>query len=241
MTEFNKTDREKRENSAVMLGRRRLGKNIFLPMPVTLIGTKIGDQVNFMTAGWVSRVNAEPPRIGVAVNRTHISADAILETGKFSICLPGHDYLGKVDQCGVLSGRDFDKSEIFTTFYGVLGDVPMALECPVCIECTLHETVKGESNYFFIGNIEAVHADPNCLSGQATVDPEMAGFIMLTMPDNRYWNLGMEIGRAWSLGKQIPLPPALGNVDDSDQIPHDSSIENSIDNSLENRDFYDEA
>lgn len=229
MTENSKpqqSEADRNKLSAVMLGRRRMDKNMFLPMPVTIIGTTIDDRPNFMTAGWVARVNAEPARIGVSISRDHATADAIIKNGSFSVCVPGHDILSRVDQCGVISGRDFDKSALFSHFYGVLKDVPMIVECPVCMECSLHETLSGESNYFFIGNIEAVHADPKCLSGESTLDPEMAGFIILTMPDNRYWSLGMEIGRAWSIGKSRPLPPVLGDISDDESIPLDESVPN---------------
>lgn len=43
----------------------QLDKNFFIPMPVTLIGSMYKGKPNFMAAGWVSRVNANPPQIGI--------------------------------------------------------------------------------------------------------------------------------------------------------------------------------
>jgi flavin reductase (DIM6/NTAB) family NADH-FMN oxidoreductase RutF len=42
----------------------KIDNNVFIPMPVTLVGCLLKGRANFMTAGWVSRVNANPPWIG---------------------------------------------------------------------------------------------------------------------------------------------------------------------------------
>ena len=41
------------------------------PNPVTLVGTEVEGRANFMALGWVSRVNAKPPLVGIGVNRLH--------------------------------------------------------------------------------------------------------------------------------------------------------------------------
>ena len=41
-----------------------IGTNTFVyPNPVTLLGANVEGRANFMSLGWVSRVNAEPPYI----------------------------------------------------------------------------------------------------------------------------------------------------------------------------------
>lgn len=40
----------------------KLDSNVFLyPMPVVLVGAEVQGKPNFMTVGWVSRVNLKPP------------------------------------------------------------------------------------------------------------------------------------------------------------------------------------
>jgi flavin reductase (DIM6/NTAB) family NADH-FMN oxidoreductase RutF len=46
--------------------------NVFIyPMPVTLVGTLVDERVNFMTVGWISRVNGNPPYISIGINKNH--------------------------------------------------------------------------------------------------------------------------------------------------------------------------
>jgi flavin reductase (DIM6/NTAB) family NADH-FMN oxidoreductase RutF len=50
----------------------KINNNVFVyPMPVTLLGANVEGKANFMALGWVSRVNANPPMIGVGVNKSH--------------------------------------------------------------------------------------------------------------------------------------------------------------------------
>ena len=49
-----------------------IGANTFVfPMPVTLLGTQVNARPNFMALGWLTRVNANPPMIGVGVGKHH--------------------------------------------------------------------------------------------------------------------------------------------------------------------------
>lgn len=50
------------------MSKSRIGNNVFFPMPVTLVGTIVQGKANFMTVAWVSRVNAQPPEVGIGIN-----------------------------------------------------------------------------------------------------------------------------------------------------------------------------
>lgn len=63
------------------------------------------------------------------------------------------------DRCGLISGRDVDKSEWFDVFYGGLETAPMISECPVSLECRVIETVSLGHMSVFIGEIVEVYAD----------------------------------------------------------------------------------
>ena len=91
-----------------------IGKNGFIyPMPVALLGTKIGDKANFMTLGWVMRASVNPPLLTVSVNKNHLTNTAIRENKTFSINFPNIDLLEKTDYCGLVSGKRTDKSNLF--------------------------------------------------------------------------------------------------------------------------------
>jgi flavin reductase (DIM6/NTAB) family NADH-FMN oxidoreductase RutF len=177
--------------------------NAFIfPMPVVLVGTRAMGKANFMTVGWVSRVNASPPMIAVGIGKHHYTAPFIVENGTFSICVPSAGMTEKVDYCGLVSGEKVDKSKLFDVFYGMLKTAPMIRECPLCIECRLVKAVELPTNDVFIGEIAASYADERCLTDGKPdfrkVDP-----LLLTMPDNGYWTIGDRVGKAWNDGRKL--------------------------------------
>jgi flavin reductase (DIM6/NTAB) family NADH-FMN oxidoreductase RutF len=180
----------------------KIDQNVFIPMPVTLVGSLLKGKANFMAAGWVSRVNAKPPWIGIGIGRLHATAEGIIENSSFSICFPRRDKLLQTDYCGIVSGRNTDKSGLFTLFYGDLQTAPMIGEASLNMECSLVRTIECPSNYFFIGEIKGAYASPQCLEN-GRVNPKDAGFLLLTMPDNTYWSLGESAGKAWHMGKEL--------------------------------------
>jgi flavin reductase (DIM6/NTAB) family NADH-FMN oxidoreductase RutF len=183
------------------MSKSRIGNNVFFPMPVTLVGTMVQGRANFMTVAWVSRVNAQPPEVGIGINKTHTTTQGILANKTFSVCFPNRELLVKTDYCGITSGKSVDKSNLFTVFYGDIPSAPMIEECPLCLECELTETVEGKSNYFFIGEIKGAFVDDTC-APEGTIDPVLADYLLLTMPDKHYWSMGEKLGEAWKEGKK---------------------------------------
>lgn len=181
----------------------KIGKNVYpFPMPVVLVGTTVEDRANFMAVGWVSRVNGRPPIMAVGLNQRHHTPIGIQECGSFSINVPSAELVAQTDYCGVVSGRDADKSDLFDLFYGELGTAPMIRECPLCMECKLVETVRLPSHYLFLGEVVSVYADEDILTGGRPDMRKLNPFI-LTMPDNHYWTLGENVGEAWSIGREL--------------------------------------
>ena len=180
----------------------KIDHNVFIPMPVTLVGCLLKGKANFMAAGWVSRVNANPPWIGIGIGRSHATAEGIIGNNSFSICFPRRDKIVQTDYCGIVSGKNADKSGLFTVFYGDLKTAPMIEEASLNIECSLVRTIEGPSNYFFIGEIKGAYASPECVEN-GRLNPKEAGFLLLTMPDNTYWSLGESVGQAWHIGREF--------------------------------------
>jgi len=181
-----------------------MGANVFIPMPVTLLGIKIGGKANFMALGWVSRLNASPPLIGAAINKYHYSSEGIRENETFSINIPSKDLIKETDYCGLVSGRETDKSEIFNVFYGKTGSAPMIEECPMSLECKLVEIYEMQSNELIIGEIVESYLGNKYIKDDAP-DIEKIDPLFLTMPDNNYWTLGENAGKAWDVGKKLKL------------------------------------
>ena len=168
-----------------------IGANAFLyPMPMVLVGTEVEGRANFMAVAWATRVNGKPPMMAVALNQRHYTPTGIRECQTFSINIPTVDLIARTDYCGLVSGRETNKSDVFDLFYGDLGTAPMIKECPLCIECKLVDVVSLPSHYLFLGEVMAVFADKDCLT-EGKPDIEKMNPFVLTMPDNNYWAIGV--------------------------------------------------
>ncbi|RXE56388.1 flavin reductase [Methanoculleus taiwanensis] len=180
----------------------QIGLNFFIPMPVVLVGTQVNGKANFMTVGWCSRANANPPMILCGIGNHHYTPRGIAETETFSVNIPSSALMEKTDYCGLVSGDATDKSGVFDIFYGSLKTAPMIRECPVNLECRLVQAVPLPTNTIFIGEIAGAYADASVMQDGKpdfpAIDP-----LLLTMPDNRYRRLGEPAGDAWSAGRDL--------------------------------------
>jgi flavin reductase (DIM6/NTAB) family NADH-FMN oxidoreductase RutF len=175
----------------------KIGPDVFVPpMPVALVGALVNGRANFMAVGWLTRVNYQPPMLAVALNKMHHTPKGIAAKGTFSACFPSVSMKEVTDYCGVVSGRDADKSQLFEVFYGETETAPMIAECPLNIECRLVQMVELPSNVIYIGEMVAAYCEERFLTdGQPDIrkmDP-----LLLTMPDNRYWRAGEMVGMAF--------------------------------------------
>jgi flavin reductase (DIM6/NTAB) family NADH-FMN oxidoreductase RutF len=179
----------------------KIGEQGFLyPMPMVIIGAEVEGKANFMAAAWITRTNYAPPRIGIALGKTHHTNVGIRANGEFSVNVPREGMRVVTDHLGLVSGAKEDKSGLFATFRGELAHAPMIRECPLTMECRVVHTVDQPSNEFFIGDIVGAWCDSDCL---AEGKPDVAKIrpFTLTMPDNRFWAVGAQIGKAWSDGR----------------------------------------
>jgi flavin reductase (DIM6/NTAB) family NADH-FMN oxidoreductase RutF len=171
------------------------------PMPMTIIGAVVDGKPNFMAAAWVSRVNFKPPMMMVALGAHHTNL-GIEANAAFSVNVPDVSLLEKTDYCGIVSGKKTDKSQLFGVFYGSLPGAPLIRECPLNIACRLNQTVKLPFDTLYIGDVVEVYTEERCLT-DGKPDIKKIDPFTLTMPDNRYWRVGEEAGKAWSAGKKL--------------------------------------
>jgi len=180
----------------------KIDSNAFVyPMPMTLVGAVVDGKPNFLAAAWVTRVNFKPPMIMVALGEHYTNA-GIDANGAFSVNVPDVALMEKTDYCGIVSGRKVDKSKLFDVFYGSLPAAPLIRECPLSMACRLHQAVKLPFDTLYIGDIVEVYTEERYLT-DGKPDVQKINPFTLTMPDNRYWRLGGEAGKAWSAGKKL--------------------------------------
>ena len=180
--------------------KEKIGNNIFIPMPVSIVGAMCNGKENYMAVGWITRANGNPPMIAIGIGKTHLTWKGIVENEEFSVNFPCAKDLLKTDYIGLISGAKEDKSRLYTAHYGDLKKAPLIEECPLSLECKLVEKIDLPTHTLFVGEIIEVYADKEYMDNN-NFNYEKAGAFLLTMMDNTYWSFGKKIGNAWKDGK----------------------------------------
>lgn len=189
------------------MAKRRITPGPFVvPMPVVLVGAEVEGRANFMTAAFVTVVNFRPPVVVCGLSPKHRTVDGLRANGAFSLNVPSARLVEVTDHCGLVTGAKVDKSHLFETFHGELANVPLIVECPLNVECRLVEEVPFAVDTAFFGEVVAVHADEEVLTGD-DVDWARIAPLLFTFPDAGYWRLGERVAKAWSVGKGYEPPP----------------------------------
>jgi flavin reductase (DIM6/NTAB) family NADH-FMN oxidoreductase RutF len=191
MSDFSK----KAEKSKIDLG----PKVASYAMPVALIGANINAKANFLVAAWFMAAGISPPKIAVALNKTHYTNHGIKENKTFSVCIPSEDMIEATDYCGLTSGSKADKSSVFDVFYGKLKTAPMITQCPLNMECKLEKIVDNGGHEIFIGEIYSTITEEKYLT-EGQVDLKKVKPFMLSLNDRVYHELGKSKAKAWQAG-----------------------------------------
>jgi len=170
---------------------------------VIIVGTELENaKPNFLTCSWHSRVNQKPPRWGITIDKRRHSLAGIQRNMTFSINYPGKELARVTDYCGIYSGKNVDKSKLFTVFHGALKGAPMIEECMVNIELEVKQIIEFESDCLIIGEIVNTYSDERYLVHDR-IDPEKSDSFFLTYPDFNYYTIRGHIGKAFNLGKKL--------------------------------------
>jgi flavin reductase (DIM6/NTAB) family NADH-FMN oxidoreductase RutF len=168
-------------------------------MPTLLVGANVKGKANYMTAAWATVACMAPPMVCVAINKTRYTVKGIEENKTFSLNVPSAQHVVEADHCGLVSGSQEDKSKVFESFYGKLKTAPLAVECPVNIECKLFKSVDCGSHLLYIGEVVEIHADKACV---ADGKPDTGKTDPIVYAQSAYWQVGKQIEKAFSAGKK---------------------------------------
>jgi flavin reductase (DIM6/NTAB) family NADH-FMN oxidoreductase RutF len=184
--------------------KEKLGPTTWMyPTPVVLCGANVNGKPNYATVGACGVISLAPPLIYVSLVESHYTTEGIAQNRTFSFNFPATPLKDVTDYCGLVSGREVDKSKLFSTFYGELGTAPMIQECPVTVECRVDRDLRIHGRAVFIGEVVQVHADKRCvverrgrreLADMPILDP------LIYARDNRYYKCGPVIGTAYRDG-----------------------------------------
>ncbi len=170
---------------------------LIYPIPITLVGSIVEGKPNFETIGDVGVIGIKPPLIYISSGKDHYTNIGIIENEAFSINFPPTSLLAKTDYCGTVSGRDVDKSQLFTVFFGDLKTAPMIQECPVNIECKVIKEFSIKHRQVFIADVIQTYVNKEFITdserGQRIADMKKLDPIIYAL-DNRYYKIGHQIG-----------------------------------------------
>jgi flavin reductase (DIM6/NTAB) family NADH-FMN oxidoreductase RutF len=187
-----------------MENKQKLGKvNALYPSLTTILGTRVKEKINFITIAHVGIMNHGTPQyLSFGVSKIHYSNQGILENKVFSINIPSVDQMVETDYCGIVTGKNSDKSKVFDVFYGESRNAPMIKSCPVTMECTLARTIDFEAHDIFIGEIIETYAN-NDVVNNGKIDIAKVAPLLFDMSSIKYWSLGESVGNCWNIGKEL--------------------------------------
>lgn len=171
-----------------------------VPMPIVLVGALADGKPNFMTAAFCGIASFQPPAVALGLSPSHLTCRGIEEHGQLSVNVPSEDQAVVTDWCGLVSGKDVDKSGVFETYTGALEKAPLIASVRLAVGCRLLHTLPLGVDTLYVAEIVDVHADEEVLD-RGEVDWAKVRPLLFTFPQPTYWRLGEPTGRAWSIGK----------------------------------------
>jgi flavin reductase (DIM6/NTAB) family NADH-FMN oxidoreductase RutF len=80
----------------------------------------------------------------------------------------------------------------------------MIKECPITVECSVHDLVNLPDHVIVLGEVKQVYSEEQYLT-DGSLDPTKFNPLIFTRPGpiGTYWSLGKSAGRAWSIGKNL--------------------------------------
>jgi flavin reductase (DIM6/NTAB) family NADH-FMN oxidoreductase RutF len=167
---------------------------------IVIAGALVNGKPNYLTLGNYGGICPRPATVYISVNKAHYTNAGIREKGYFSINIPSKDLAQKTDYVGLISGKDADKSGVFSTFYGTVDKAPLIKECPVNILCKVIKTVDLPTQEVFIGEVVETYVAKEYMTNDK---PDIKKINPLLLGGGVYWELGNKVGNAFSDGKSL--------------------------------------
>ena len=166
--------------------------NVLNPLPVALVGALVDGKPNFLVIGYISPFNFGR-HVFFSLYKKRYTRIGIHQNMTFSVNIPSESMLEKTNLCGSKSGRDYDKSTIFETFFGELDTAPMIQECSLNMECEVTEILDYDPNEGIIGRVVKSYADSEVLSEGKLDLRRVRPIIWSIGGDFNYYHLGERI------------------------------------------------
>lgn len=129
---------------------------------VFIVGTRMGETYNFMTAAFVTQISFNPCSLAISVADDHYTAELIKEQGDFALSVLAEGQTLEAKSCGYQSGRKFDKASRIRYRVTEQG-VPVVDGAAAWLYCKVKEVVHYVDHTIFIAEIadgEKTEAEP---------------------------------------------------------------------------------
>ncbi len=186
------------------MDKKKIRTGVYMyPLPVVIVGAMVDGKPNFMTVAWASIVEMKPPLISISAHDSHHTNKGIEKHGEFSINISSKDIIVQLDYCGIYSGKEVDKSNVFEVFYGELKNAPMIKESPLNLECKVYKAIKLNIGHtLFIGEVINAYSEEKYLTKDAP-DISKINPLIYTMGEHSYRSVGEKLGKAWKIGRNF--------------------------------------
>jgi flavin reductase (DIM6/NTAB) family NADH-FMN oxidoreductase RutF len=181
-------------------------KTLVFPTPVWVVGTYDGEgRPNAMSAAWGGICCSQPPCLAVSLRKATYTYGNIVARKAFTINVPSETYCRQADYFGMVSGKNVDKfaAAELTPIRSSIVDAPYIEEFPLVVECRLLHSIEIGLHTQFVGEILDVKAEDSVFDEKGHVDIEKVRPILFEPEINTYHGVGMFLGRAFSMGKEI--------------------------------------
>ncbi|MGB9978173.1 flavin reductase family protein [Methanobacterium sp.] len=175
------------------------------PVPVCIASAIIKGKVNFATYGCFGLLSPRPLYVYIGSLESRYTNIGIKENRYFGVNIPSVDQMKETDYVGLVSGRDTDKENVFSVFYGEVDKAPLIEDCPVNMLCKLIETVDLHGRDIFIGEVIETYVNEEYIT-DGKLDFKKMNPLLLTPVTASYWELGNIVGSAYKAGKTMIKP-----------------------------------
>ncbi|MFX0178470.1 MAG: flavin reductase family protein [Candidatus Hodarchaeota archaeon] len=178
------------------LNKFEIKTNLLSPLPVIIVGAKVNAKPNYLVIGYSCPFDFGK-YIFFSLSKKRYTTIGIHQNRTFSVNIPTEDLVEETNICGSKSGRDFNKSALFDNFYGELKTAPMIQQCPINIECEVHQILDYERNEGIIGRVVKSYVNPQIIieeEGDFRLDwRNIHPIIWATGGDFNFYQLGKRI------------------------------------------------
>ena len=171
------------------------------PFPGMIVGAMVNDKPTYTTVG-AGGCACFDSVLCASLKDTHYITRGILQSGYFSINIPSTALVKEMDYCGMASGKDIDKSSLFTAFFDEAGTAPMIEECPLNFLCQVCDSKGIRGFTMFFGDIVAAYVNED---GVTQGQPHPLKIDPVIMMAFAYCSLADIIGRPFTEGKKLQI------------------------------------